>query len=102
MEKIVRLTSSSISSLKNTASKKLTVKWAQNSKAAAYQVQYSTSSKFSSVKTVTVTGYKNVSRTISALTKGKTYYVRVRSYKTLSGVKYYSAWSAVKSVKINK
>ena len=36
------------------------------------------------------------------LTKGKTYYVRVRSYKTVSGTKYYSAWSSKKSVKISK
>ena len=99
---IVRLTSSSISSLKNYATKKMTVKWAQNSKVTGYQVQYSTSSKFSSTTTKTITGYKNVSKTITSLTKGKTYYVRVRGYKTVSGVKYYSAWSAVKSVKISK
>lgn len=99
---IVRLNSSSISSLKNSASKKMAVKWTQNSKATGYQVQYSTSSKFSNATTKTITGYKNVSKTITNLKKGKTYYVRVRSYKTVSGVKYYSGWSTVKSVKISK
>ena len=34
--------------------------------------------------------------------KGKTYYVRVRTYKTVSSVKYYSMWSAVKSLKLTK
>ncbi len=43
-----------------------------------------------------------VSKTISSLTKGKTYYVRIRTYKTVSGTKYYSAWSSTKSVKISK
>ncbi|MCD8334425.1 MAG: hypothetical protein LUC35_03550, partial [Clostridiales bacterium] len=63
---------------------------------------YSTSSSFSSYKTVTVTSYKTVSKTISKLTKKKKYYVRVRAYKTVSGTKYYSAWSGNKSVKISK
>ena len=43
-----------------------------------------------------------VSKVISSLTKGKTYYVRVRTYKTVSGTKYTSAWSASKKVKISK
>lgn len=92
----------SISSLKNVKTKKMTVKWSKNSKATGYQIQYSTSSSFSSYKTVTVTSYKTVSKTISKLTKGKRYYVRVRAYKTVSGTKYYSAWSGKKSVKISK
>ncbi|MCD7757624.1 MAG: S8 family serine peptidase [Clostridiales bacterium] len=98
----VRLTGVSISSLKNVKTKKMTVKWGKNSKATGYQIQYSTSSSFSSYKTVTVTSYKTVSKTISSLTKGKRYYVRVRAYKTVSGTKYYSAWSSKKNVKISK
>ncbi|MCD8353642.1 MAG: fibronectin type III domain-containing protein, partial [Clostridiales bacterium] len=98
----VRLTGVSISSLKNVKTKKMTVKWGKNSKATGYQIQYSTSSSFSSYKTVTVTSYKTVSKTISKLTKGKKYYVRVRAYKTVSGTKYYSAWSSTKNVKISK
>ncbi|MCD7843692.1 MAG: fibronectin type III domain-containing protein [Clostridiales bacterium] len=97
-----RLTSPTISSLTNSASKKMTVKWDKNSKATGYQIQYSTSSDFSSYKTVTISSYKTVSKTISSLTKGKKYYVRVRAYKTVSGTKYYSAWSSTKSVKISK
>ena len=80
----------------------MTVKWGKNSKATGYQIQYSTGSSFSSYKTVTVSGASSVSRVIGSLTKGKTYYVRVRAYKTVSGTKYYSAWSAKKSVKISK
>ncbi|MCD7843097.1 MAG: S8 family serine peptidase [Clostridiales bacterium] len=98
----VRLTGVCISSLKNVKTKKMTVKWGKNSKATGYQIQYSTSSSFSSYKTVTVTSCKTVSKTISSLTKGKRYYVRVRAYKTVSGTKYYSAWSSKKNVKISK
>ncbi|MCD8334329.1 MAG: fibronectin type III domain-containing protein, partial [Clostridiales bacterium] len=98
----VRLTKVCISSPKNVKTRKMTVKWGKNSKATGYQIQYSTSSSFSSYKTVTVTSYKTVSKTISSLTKGKKYYVRVRAYKTVSGTKYYSAWSKTRNVKISK
>ena len=38
--------------------------------------------------------------TIKKLTKGKKYFVRVRTYKTVNGKKIYSDWSKVKSVKV--
>ncbi|MGM9927589.1 MAG: leucine-rich repeat protein [Bacillus sp. (in: firmicutes)] len=101
-KKIVRLKGISISKLQNKSGKKMYVSWGKNSKASGYQIQYSTSSKFSNAKSVTVSGYKNVSKTISKLTKGKKYYVRVRAYKKSGDVKYYSAWSSSKSIKISK
>ncbi|MCD8054100.1 MAG: fibronectin type III domain-containing protein, partial [Lachnospiraceae bacterium] len=97
--KIVRLTTPSLSSVKNSSSKKLSVKWTKVSKVTGYQLQYSTSKSFSGSKTVTVSG---TSKTISGLTKGKTYYVRLRTYKKVSGLNYYSAWSSTKKVKITK
>ncbi len=99
----VYLTVNKISSLKNSSSKKMTVKWAKNTKATGYQIQYSTSSSFASGnKTVTISKASTTSSTIGKLTKSKTYYVRVRTYKKVSGTKYYSAWSTKKSVKISK
>lgn len=65
-------------------------------------MQYSTSSKFKSAKTVTVKGYKSTSKTITKLTKNKKYYVRVRTYKTVSKTNYYSGWSGAKAVTIKK
>ncbi|MCD8149439.1 MAG: leucine-rich repeat protein [Clostridiales bacterium] len=102
-KKTVRLTGTSLSSVKNSAAKKMTVKWSKKSGVSGYQIQYSTSSSFSSGnKTVTVSGASSASKVVSSLTKGKKYYVRVRTYKTISGTKYYSAWSSAKSVKISK
>ena len=64
-----------------------------------YEIQYSTSSTFASGNTtVTVSKYSTVSKTISKLKAKKKYYVRIRTYKTVSGVKYYSPWSAKKYV----
>ena len=89
-----------ISSVK-AGTKQFTVIWSKNSKASGYQVQYSTTSGFTKGnKTVTVTSASTVKKVVKSLTAGKTYYVRVRAYKTLSGTKIYSAWSAKKSVKV--
>ena len=91
-----------LTNVKNYKGKKLKASWKKNTKVTGYQVQYSTSSKFKSAKTVTVKGCKNTSKTITKLTKNKKYYVRVRTYKTVGKVNYYSGWSNVKSITIKK
>lgn len=91
-----------LTGVKNYKGKKLKAYWKKNTKVTGYQVQYSTSSKFKSAKTVTVKGCKNTSKNIYQLAKKKKYYVRVRTYKTVSKVNYYSGWSNVKSITIKK
>ncbi|MDO5408922.1 MAG: transglutaminase domain-containing protein [Lachnospiraceae bacterium] len=91
---IYRLTTPSITSLENSGSKKITVQWSKNSKATGYQIQYGTKSDFSNAKIITIKTNKTLSKTISSLSKGKVYYVRTRSYKTVSKNNYYSGWSA--------
>ena len=78
--------------------KRLKVTYSKVANITGYQIVYSTSSDFSKNKKSVNT--KATSKTISSLTKGKTYYVKVRTYKTVSGTKYYSGYSAVKKVKI--
>lgn len=100
---IARLATTSISSLKNAKSKKMTVKWKKNAKATGYVIEYSTNKNFTkNVVQKNITKKTTVSKTISGLKKGTKYYVRIRAYKTVSGTKYYSAWSAVKNLKITK
>ena len=43
-----------------------------------------------------------LTRTLSGLKKGSTYYVRIRAYKKASGKTYYGAWSSVKNAKVRK
>ena len=83
-----------------TAQKKaFTVRWSGiSAQADGYQIQYATSSKFSSAKTVTIAKNSTVSKKVTKLTAKKKYYVRVRTYRTVSGKKYYSGWSKTKSV----
>ena len=79
------------------------VKWTKQSAAnrkkfGGYQVMYSASKKMTSPKYVTA---KNSStyRSVKSLKTGRRYYIKVRTYTDSKGVKYYSKWSAVKSVK---
>ena len=91
-----------ISSVTNSASKKMTVKWAKNAKANGYQIQYSLKSNFSGAKSVPADKNSIVTKTIGGLTKGKKYYVRLRTYKKVGSKKYYSTWSPTKTVTIKK
>ncbi len=82
------------------AKKSLKVSIAKKStQVTGYQIQYSTSKSFKSYKTKTISSYKTTSATLTGLSAKKTYYVRVRTYKTVAGKKYYSGWSTIKSIK---
>ena len=83
-------------------SKAFFVDWAQKGSATGYEIQYATNSKFTSAKKVTITNKNTDTKTISKLSGKKKYYVRVRSYTTVKGTKYYGAWSASKSVTTKK
>lgn len=45
-------------------------------------------------------GKSKTNYTLKDLRSKKTYYVRIRAYKTVKGVKYYSAWSKVLRIKV--
>lgn len=92
-----------ISSL-SAVSKGFTVKWKkQSTQTSGYQIQIATNSGFSKgVKTYTVSGSSTVSKKITKLLSKKKYYVRIRTYKTVSGKNYYSSWSASKYVTTKK
>ena len=83
-------------------SKAFFVDWAQKGSATGYEIQYATNSKFTGAKKVTITNNKTDKTTVSKLSANKKYYVRVRSYTTVKGTKYYGAWSATKTVTTKK
>ena len=98
----VNPTKTALSSVTSPSAGKMTVKWKKNAVGTGYQIQYSTSSKFTSPKAVSVTKNTTLTKTIGSLAKGKKYYVRIRTYKTVGKTKFYSAWSAAKTVTIKK
>lgn len=87
------------------ARKSFSATWKKQSKqTSGYQLQYSTNKKFAkSVKTSTISKNTTVKKIVKKLKAKKTYYVRVRTYKTVKvgkkSVKIYSGWSAAKKVK---
>ena len=70
----------------------------QTVQTSGYQIQCSTSAKFTKAKTVTVAKNKTTATTVKSLISGKKYYVRVRTYKTVNGKKICSAWSKAKQI----
>ena len=90
----------SISSLK-AGKNTLTVNWNKQAvQTTGYQIQYSVKSDFSKAAAVTVSNNGTVTRNIGGLTRGCTYYVRIRTYKTVGGSNRYSSWSSKKTAKI--
>ena len=80
--------------------KSIKVQWNKASaQVTGYRIAYSTNKNFKNAKYVKVKGIKKASTTIKKLKAKKTYYVKIRTYKTVNGKTYYSAWSKVKSVK---
>lgn len=78
-----------------------TVKWKKTDAKAitGYELAYATSSKFKKAKTITLTVKNNKTQIkIENLKGDKTYYVRMRTYRTVRGKTYYSKWSDSKSV----
>lgn len=86
-------------------SKGFTVKWKkQDNSTTGYQVQYSTNKNFKGNTTVTKTiGRTSTTKlTVNKLKSKKKYYIKIRTYKTVHGKKYYSSWSNNKSVRTKK
>lgn len=101
-EYTIKPKSTKVSKLSNKKNK-LTVKWKKQTSVSGYQIQYSTDKNFKkNKKTITVKSKETTSKTITKLKKKKTYYVRVRTYKSLGkkDAKIYSSWSSAEKIKM--
>ncbi|MEY8515911.1 LamG-like jellyroll fold domain-containing protein [Lachnospiraceae bacterium 29-84] len=88
-----------IDTLKNKKGKKIALKFTKAPGAGGYEVVYAANKNFKSAKKKTVTSR---SVTLSGLKKNKTYYVKVRAYKTINGKRVYGLYSPKMKVKIKK
>ena len=73
---------------------KVTIK---NISGAKYQIKYSTVNNFKAANSVVVKS-KEKTYKFNNLIKGVTYFVKVRGYKKIKNKKYYTKWSAVKTI----
>ena len=87
-----------------TSKNSMTVSWKTISGSSGYQIQYSTSKNFAKAKTKTIkiVGAGKRAATIKKLVSNKTYYVRVRAYKTVNKKNIYGVWSNSKKNVVNK
>lgn len=87
---------------KNSKKNAAVITWKKVSKVTGYEIYRSTSKSKGYKKIKTVKKNKITSFTDTKLKKGKTYYYKVRAYKTVKKQKYYSGYSKIKAVKIIK
>ena len=80
--------------------KKATVQWTKFENAEGYEIVYSLKSNFKSKKTVKINSGTTAKKVIKSLKSKKTYYVKIRAWRTIGGKKVYSGYSAVKKVKV--
>lgn len=76
------------------------ITWGKSTGASGYEVYMAKSSKGTYTKIATINKASTLSYTKSGLTKGKTYYFKVRTYTTVSGKKIYSDYTKVVKVKV--
>ena len=98
VSKPAKVTKLTVSSKK----KKAFLKWKKNSKATGYEIYRATkkNGKYKKIKTIKKAAAATF--TDSKVKKGKTYYYKVRAYKTVKGNKANGKFSAVRKVKIKK
>lgn len=89
-----------IKSLKKASSKSIKLTWKADKKVSGYEIEYSTNKNFTKKTTTKIKISKNstTAKTIKGLKNGKTYYVRIRSYKS-GDVTVYSSYKSV-SIKL--
>lgn len=76
--------------------KSISIKYKKVTGASGYQIAYSRN-KSSGFKYVSTT---SLSKVIGRLSSNKTYYIKVRAYKTVNKVNYYGGFSSLKSLKV--
>ena len=101
-KKILRLTAPTKLKIANQKGRKLSVTWKKQKKISGYQIQYSTGKTFAKGTKMINIVKSSDKAVIKKLKKGKTYYVRMRSYQKSGSKKTYSAWSSYTKVKIKK
>jgi fibronectin type 3 domain-containing protein len=88
-----------INSLTSSSKGKVTLKWTNVARESGYQIYYSTS-KTGTYKLLDTTKVNDVSETCGGLKSGRTYYFKVRAFKTVNGNRIYSSFSPAKGIKI--
>jgi len=96
----ITLKKTALTGASSSAEGKVTCRWNADTQADGYQIACATNKTFKNAKTTKVAGAAKKTIEIEKLTSGKTWYVRIRSYKKVGASNWYSEWSAAKRVKV--
>ena len=81
------------------AKKSVNARWmAQKTQTTGYEIQFSTAPTFKYIHTIKVSSNKQTTTVIKNLKSKRTYYVRMRTYKAVGKVRYYSSWTHTRKV----
>ena len=78
------------------------VDWTKTAGASGYHIKYADNSDMTGAKEVMIKGNSTFTKTLTGLKNGKTYYVKIQTYRTVSGKTYWSSWSKAKSIKVDQ
>ena len=79
----------------------INVTWKKQTKqTTGYQIQYGLKKNFKGAKSLKIKSVKKTGTTIKKLKRGKVYYVRIRTFKSVGKKVYVSGWSKIKKVKV--
>lgn len=92
----------SLSKPVNQKGRKIKLTWKKAAGISGYEILFAKNKTFKKGKKTVTAKATAKTKVISGLKKKQTYYIKIRSYKTIQGKKVYGAWSGVKSVKIKK
>lgn len=86
--------------VKSSSKGKVTLTWSKVAKATGYEIYYSTKKNgiYTRLKTVSKSSARKY--VDSGLASGEKYYYTIRAYRTANGVKTYSSYNTIKSVKV--
>lgn len=90
----------SLSGVSNYAAGKIRIIWKKKKMVTGYNICYSRYKSFSKYANVILKNKNKTALIITHIPKGRTYYLKMRTFKQIGGKKYYSGWSKVKKVKI--
>lgn len=85
---------------KSTKKGKVTLTWTKVSKATGYEIYYSTKKDGIYTRLKTISKSSTRKYVDSGLASGEKYYYTIRAYRTTNGVKTYSNYNTIKSVKV--
>ena len=83
-----------------TKNNSVTLKWNRVTGSTGYEIWMSTEKTKGYKKITTITKASTLSYTKKSLSKNKTYYFKIKAYKTIDGKKVYGAYSDIKQIKV--